>query len=419
MLWTDAGSREFIAEHYPWFLETFDGYKYNIQRADAIRYFVLHHYGGIYIDLDIGCLRRMDPLLAYPVILPKTIPVGVSNDLMISAKQHPFMDQTIHNLVTFDHSWVLNYPTVMFSTGPMFVSAQYGIYASAHPNTASTDVRILPKSLYGKNAKEGEAPNSFFSHFYGSSWHADDAAFIGFLGTWGKGLMWLGLIVLILGLLKLPKGQRRYSLRRYDVLLPRLSHRSGRWHLVLGGSSAPSTQPSSPSSSRGPSSPIDDVPVLHLPLSVRPSSPASSDASTLTDPYAGRTASPIVEAYQRIRNRVANIASPREDTPRTPIRSRRNRSRNILFFLPAIFTPSQEMEMEPTRQYDHHRPRLTPQSSTLLPPEKQRLIQDLEHGFGSPTDEHDHDSDLGLVDLTDPPRRSRSRSGSSRRHSPT
>jgi hypothetical protein len=37
---------------YPWFLETFDGYPYPIQRADAIRYFVLHHFGGIYIDLD-------------------------------------------------------------------------------------------------------------------------------------------------------------------------------------------------------------------------------------------------------------------------------------------------------------------------------------------------------------------------------
>ncbi|KAF5363921.1 hypothetical protein D9756_000471 [Leucocoprinus leucothites] len=426
MLWTDAGSKEFIAKHYPWFLETFEGYKYNIQRADAIRYFVLHHYGGIYIDLDIGCLRPMDPLLTYPVILPKTIPVGVSNDLMISAKGHPFMEQTIHNLVTFDHSWVLNYPTVMFSTGPMFVSAQYGIYASAHPNTASADVRILPKSMYGKNAKEGEAPNSFFSHFYGSSWHADDAAFIAFLDTWGKGLMWLGLLVLILGLLKLPKSQRRYTLGRYDVLLSRLSHRSGRWHLVLGGST-PSTQPSSPYSSRGPSSPIDaDVPVFHLPFNVRPSSPASSEASTLVDPYAGRTASPIVEAYQRIRNRVVSITSPHEEYPRTPVRTRRTRPRNgVLFFLPAIFTPSQDMEMEGTRPHDFPRlrsnPLPPPTSPTLLPPEKQRLIQDLECGLGSPTDEHtpyDQYSDSGLIDLTDPPRRSRSRSHTSRRPSP-
>ncbi|TFK43434.1 glycosyltransferase family 32 protein, partial [Crucibulum laeve] len=194
ILWTDASSRDFIAEHYPWFLDTFDGYKYPIQRADVIRYFVLHHYGGIYIDLDIGCRRPIDPLLVFPVILPKTIPVGVSNDLMFAEKGHPFLQQTINHLVSFDHSWILNYPTVMFSTGPMFLSAQYGIYTSSHPTTFNEDVRILPKSLYGKNAKEEDVPHSFFSHFYGSSWHADDAAFIGFLGSWGKALMWVGLV---------------------------------------------------------------------------------------------------------------------------------------------------------------------------------------------------------------------------------
>ena len=51
-MWTDAKSRELIATEYPWFLSTFDNYSQPIQRADAIRYFVLAHYGGIYIDLD-------------------------------------------------------------------------------------------------------------------------------------------------------------------------------------------------------------------------------------------------------------------------------------------------------------------------------------------------------------------------------
>lgn len=27
-------------------------YPYSIQRVDVLRYFLLHHYGGIYIDLD-------------------------------------------------------------------------------------------------------------------------------------------------------------------------------------------------------------------------------------------------------------------------------------------------------------------------------------------------------------------------------
>ncbi|SJL05334.1 uncharacterized protein ARMOST_08701 [Armillaria ostoyae] len=75
----------------------------------------------------------------------------------------------------------------------------------------SDPIRILPKSLYRKNVKDGEAPHSFFSHFYGSSWHADDAAFIGFLGHWGNKLMLAAVVVLIagLGFMALPIRQRR------------------------------------------------------------------------------------------------------------------------------------------------------------------------------------------------------------------
>jgi hypothetical protein len=33
-------------------LKTYDGYRFPVQRVDAVRYFLLLHYGGIYLDLD-------------------------------------------------------------------------------------------------------------------------------------------------------------------------------------------------------------------------------------------------------------------------------------------------------------------------------------------------------------------------------
>lgn len=392
MLWTDAGSREFIAKHYPWFLDNFDDYTYPIQRADAIRYFVLHHYGGVYLDLDVGCLRPLDQLLTYPVILPKTIPVGVSNDLMFAEKGHPFLAQTIHNLITFDHSWVLNYPTVMFSTGPMFLSAQYGLYTASHPPTPELpggEVRILPKSLYGKNAKPDEAPHSFFSHFYGSSWHADDAAFIGFLGKWGKGLMWVGLAVLIVGLARLlfQSKQRKYSLRRignYDVMLPRWTQRNGRWNIDMGWLSIPApgtfTQPPSPN----PESPTEEENIRLLPFDVRPGSPTASEMSASTEGFSnghGSSAHPLFDAVRRARSRFANLtgSQEREEVPRTPFR-RRPRQRGVLFFLPAFLTQSSDADSNihrssppvPTMQ-----PPPFPRSNSM-PPEKRRYPDDPE-----------------------------------------
>lgn len=64
MLWTDVTMRELIAKHYEWFLPTYDGYPHNIERADSSRYFILHHYGGLYADLDY------EPLLNFWDFLP-------------------------------------------------------------------------------------------------------------------------------------------------------------------------------------------------------------------------------------------------------------------------------------------------------------------------------------------------------------
>lgn len=444
MLWTDAGSREFIATQYPWFLDTFDNYTYNIERADAIRYFVLHHYGGIYVDLDIGCLRPMDQLLVYPVILPVTTPVGISNDLIFSEKGHPFMEQTIHNLVTFDHDWILNYPTVMFSTGPMFLSIQYGLFTSSH--SLGDPIRVLPRSLYGKNAKEGEAPHSFFSHFYGSSWHADDAAFMAFLLHWGKGLMWIGLGILILGIIRIaiPSKQRRYSLRRiggYDVLLPRWHQRSGRWQLSLGWSTfLAADTPQSPNPDDSSDEESDDT-IISLPFDSRPSSPASSEMSSSADyfsPAPGRHSSnPVLDAVRRVRNRVASLAGAREEAPRTPVRSRRQRySRGVLFFLPAIFAQTPDIELASHRDEEPLPPPSYQRtiyrggsSSQPFPPEKQRYADDLEragiYGDDFPAESSPQGSsgqyahsiperNGALVDLSDIPRSpgSHSRPGS-------
>lgn len=395
MLWTDASAREFIARHYDWFLDTFDGYTYPIQRADAIRYFVLYHYGGVYIDLDMGCLHRMDPLLVYPVVLPKTIPVGVSNDLMFSEKNHPFMGQTIHNLMKFDYNWVLNYPTVMFTTGPMFLSAQYGAWTSSHPPTHGLpggEVRVLPKSLYGKNAKPGEAPHSFFTHFYGSSWHADDAAFIGFLGKWGKGLMWIGLGVLIFSIIRLtlaprPKSRSFSRIGGYDVLMPRWTQKNGRWYLDLGWFTLPasgiSTTPSSPISLPSRSiSDEDDVQLLPLYDSSRSASPAPSDFSLGME-----TPTPSSSLFDRVRragNHVMDTVFGPEEPPSTPSRSRRRRlrQRGVLFFLPAFLNPDPD-EVDPIPFTPHARSssflRQRPEnlSTSSLPPEKQRYAADL------------------------------------------
>lgn len=61
--WTDAMLRAFVAERYPDFLEVYDGYAEPVMRSDAARYLLLEHFGGVYADLDMECLRNVEDLM--------------------------------------------------------------------------------------------------------------------------------------------------------------------------------------------------------------------------------------------------------------------------------------------------------------------------------------------------------------------
>ena len=41
--WDDESAERFLQEAYPWALRFFLDYPYGIQRADALRYFIMHH----------------------------------------------------------------------------------------------------------------------------------------------------------------------------------------------------------------------------------------------------------------------------------------------------------------------------------------------------------------------------------------
>ena len=121
-VWNATAARDLIAEHYEWFLPTYDGYKYPIQRVDAFKYFVLWHFGGVYMDLDIDCRRPLDPLLQFPAWFPKTTLLGVNNDVFAARAQHPVIGEMTSQLETRNVNLFFPYLTIYFSTGPQFTS---------------------------------------------------------------------------------------------------------------------------------------------------------------------------------------------------------------------------------------------------------------------------------------------------------
>ncbi len=109
-LWTDADNDAFVLKHAPEFLATFRGYRSGIERADAIRYLLLLHEGGVYADLDFECLAPLDSVLQGHRLVLGTEPHIhahrlhgrtrlVCNAVMAAAPGHPFWPHLLKELV--------------------------------------------------------------------------------------------------------------------------------------------------------------------------------------------------------------------------------------------------------------------------------------------------------------------------------
>ncbi|CAF0722302.1 unnamed protein product [Rotaria sp. Silwood1] len=167
--WTDTSAKKLLEEEYPWFLETWKNYWYPIQRADSLRYFVLYHYGGIFLDMDLHCRRSLGPLRRFEFISPAAYPVGISNGFLMASPRHPFMKVLVDQLVLFNRNFIVPYATVMFSTGCMYISAQYSLYNDR------CNLKLLD---YKQHRLSGRISTPLFHHYGSSSWHSNDASFI-------------------------------------------------------------------------------------------------------------------------------------------------------------------------------------------------------------------------------------------------
>ena len=136
MFWNDRALLEFVARHYPDFLPTFCSYEHGVRRADAGRYLLLHHFGGVYADIDCECAAPFDPLMGEDrIVLCKEpsahdpaearfrgLPYLLFNGTMASPPGHPFWLDVISLLPGLVHA-----EQTIDATGPcMLTSAQLG-----------------------------------------------------------------------------------------------------------------------------------------------------------------------------------------------------------------------------------------------------------------------------------------------------
>lgn len=190
-LWSDEDNRSFLARHYPDFLPYYDGYATPICRVDAVRYFLLKHFGGVYADLDFECLEPLDELLATDAVVLGEEPEEhlrmhrrehpdlqhiVCNAFMASPPAHPFWDHVIACMIAAHHE-----PGPLNATGPFLLTRALETY----PGTAPVQV-LSGSALYPVTGDEDRSGALFdLERWLARTRHAH--AVHHWAGTWWQG----------------------------------------------------------------------------------------------------------------------------------------------------------------------------------------------------------------------------------------
>lgn len=127
--WTDEDNRNLVEKYYPQYLELYDGYERPIAKADISRFFYMHKYGGLYVDLDFMCLNSMDQIIDGEKInlgrqkmknelLAKN---SVPNALIYSPPGDIFWIQCIEELKHHKHNQDGSLKGTEHATGPIFL----------------------------------------------------------------------------------------------------------------------------------------------------------------------------------------------------------------------------------------------------------------------------------------------------------
>jgi len=189
--WNKQMINSFLELYCSDFIQYYNSYPFNVQRWDAIRYLILYHIGGLYVDFDYECIQPLDTLLTGSTCCMGMEPTAnsryygksliVGNALMASIPKHSYMAAIIKDLKT---NFYVDYKLsdakqILETTAPFMVSRVYKRLKK------KKDVTLLPADLVTPlSIKEvwmlrtGHAPSevirkvqkAFAIHYFWGSW---------------------------------------------------------------------------------------------------------------------------------------------------------------------------------------------------------------------------------------------------------
>ena len=103
--WNHESIQSFLQDHCSQFIPTYNSYQCDKQRWELLRYLILYHIGGLYVDMDCECLEPVDSLLKNRLCCLGLEPTEnadrlgkkklIGNAMPAAVPRHPFFEQFV------------------------------------------------------------------------------------------------------------------------------------------------------------------------------------------------------------------------------------------------------------------------------------------------------------------------------------
>ena len=156
--WTPAEAMPFLKKHYSEYVALYESFRDSAQSEDLMRYLVLHHYGGFFVDLDMKCLKPLDTwALMYSCFVSKepyehiflygnTTIHTVANGLLVCRPGHPFLLSAVKQLASLKKS---NKLPLFNGTGSRLLADVLQDYRKTQaPNDSKNEVKLIPPKYF-------------------------------------------------------------------------------------------------------------------------------------------------------------------------------------------------------------------------------------------------------------------------------
>lgn len=174
---------QIVERHFPELETLYLSYPLNIQRADILRMLLVYLYGGFYLDLDIYCLKKLDPLLKFNVVLGEEKhlkrevctalglknPKRIANYMFGSAPKHPFWLDLLNKIMEKSSIEIKSENDVLESTGPGLLTDFYHSRANAYKDI----VLLTNKDRFCLNESHKEVAchfGNYAAHLHTGTW---------------------------------------------------------------------------------------------------------------------------------------------------------------------------------------------------------------------------------------------------------